>query len=104
MATAIETLGMSLPYSSSTPAEDPLKRVECRLAGRCVPADGPCGTWGRLQGGCMPADSVSRRPPGERLRGAVGCVPLELGAVPTCVPARMPLPPPRLPPAATCWS
>ncbi len=34
MATAIETLGMSLPYSSSTPAEDPLKRVECRLAGR----------------------------------------------------------------------
>jgi dihydroxy-acid dehydratase len=36
MATAIETLGMSLPYSSSTPAEDPLKRVECRLAGRYV--------------------------------------------------------------------
>lgn len=34
MATAIETLGMSLPYSSSTPAEDVLKRVECRLAGR----------------------------------------------------------------------
>lgn len=34
MATAIETLGMALPYSSSTPAEDPLKRVECRLAGR----------------------------------------------------------------------
>lgn len=34
MASAIETLGMSLPYSSSTPAEDPLKRVECRLAGR----------------------------------------------------------------------
>lgn len=41
MATAIETLGMSLPYSSSTPAEDPLKRVECRLAGRCalLPSD-----------------------------------------------------------------
>lgn len=36
MASAIEALGMALPYSSSTPAEDPLKRVECRLAGRCV--------------------------------------------------------------------
>lgn len=34
MASAIEALGMSLPYSSSTPAEDPLKKVECRLAGR----------------------------------------------------------------------
>ena len=35
MASAIEALGMSLPYSSSLPAEDPMKRVECRLAGRC---------------------------------------------------------------------
>ena len=35
MASAIEAMGMSLPYSSSLPAEDPLKRVECRLAGRC---------------------------------------------------------------------
>jgi dihydroxy-acid dehydratase len=34
MASAIEALGMALPYSSSTPADDPLKRVECRLAGR----------------------------------------------------------------------
>jgi dihydroxy-acid dehydratase len=34
MASAIEALGMSLPYSSSTPAVDPLKRLECRLAGR----------------------------------------------------------------------
>ncbi|ONM04002.1 Dihydroxy-acid dehydratase chloroplastic [Zea mays] len=34
MASAIETLGMSLPYSSSTPAEDPLKLEECRLAGK----------------------------------------------------------------------
>ena len=34
MATAIETLGMSLPYSSSTPATDPLKLLECRMAGR----------------------------------------------------------------------
>ena len=29
MASAIEALGMSLPYSSSTPAEDPLKLDEC---------------------------------------------------------------------------
>lgn len=34
MASAIEALGMSLPYSSSVPAEDPLKRVECSVAGR----------------------------------------------------------------------
>ena len=36
MASAIEALGMSLPYSSSLPAEDPLKLMECRLAGRCA--------------------------------------------------------------------
>lgn len=36
MASAIEALGMSLPYSSSLPAEDPMKLVECRLAGRWV--------------------------------------------------------------------
>ena len=33
MASAIEALGMSLPYSSSTPAVDPLKALECRRAG-----------------------------------------------------------------------
>ena len=33
MSSAIEALGMSLPYSSSVPAEDPLKRLECRKAG-----------------------------------------------------------------------
>ena len=37
MASAIETLGMSLPYSSSTPAEDPLKLDECVRAGACHP-------------------------------------------------------------------
>lgn len=36
MASTIEALGMSLPYSSSTPATDPMKLVECRLAGRYV--------------------------------------------------------------------
>ncbi|ESR33847.1 hypothetical protein CICLE_v10004565mg [Citrus x clementina] len=34
MASAIEAMGMSLPYSSSIPAEDPLKLDECRLAGK----------------------------------------------------------------------
>ena len=33
MAAAIEALGMSLPYSSSTPAEDPRKLEECVQAG-----------------------------------------------------------------------
>src|ERR1700691_957590 len=36
MASAIEALGMSLPYSSATPAEDPLKLDECVRAGEAV--------------------------------------------------------------------
>jgi len=36
MATAIEAMGMSLPYSSSTPADDDLKRAECKLAGSAI--------------------------------------------------------------------
>src|SRR5438309_9764658 len=36
MASAIEVLGMSLPYSSSTPAEDPLKLEECVRAGTAI--------------------------------------------------------------------
>ncbi len=36
MASAIEALGMSLPYSSSTPAVDPAKGEECRRAGAVV--------------------------------------------------------------------
>ena len=36
MASAIEALGMSLPYSSSTPAEDPLKADECFRAGAAM--------------------------------------------------------------------
>lgn len=36
MATAIEAMGMSLPYSSSTPADDPLKKAECIMAGEAV--------------------------------------------------------------------
>jgi len=38
MASAIEALGMSLPYSSSTPAEDPAKREECRRGVRATPS------------------------------------------------------------------
>jgi dihydroxy-acid dehydratase len=38
MASAIEALGMSLPYSSSTPAVDPQKMEECRNAGQAVRA------------------------------------------------------------------
>lgn len=36
MASAIEALGMSLPYSSSIPAEDPLKLGECLAAGKAI--------------------------------------------------------------------
>jgi dihydroxy-acid dehydratase len=36
MASAIEALGMSLPYSSSTPAEDPAKSEECVRAGGAI--------------------------------------------------------------------
>ncbi len=36
MATAIEALGMSLPYSSSTPATDPAKLEECKRAGAAM--------------------------------------------------------------------
>jgi len=36
MACAIEALGMSLPYSSSIPAEDPAKEAECVQAGAAI--------------------------------------------------------------------
>ena len=36
MAVAIEAMGMSLPYSSSTPAVDPRKQQECIDAGKAV--------------------------------------------------------------------
>ena len=38
MASAIEALGMSLPYSSSTPAEYPEKKDECLRAGHAIRA------------------------------------------------------------------
>ncbi len=36
MASAIEALGMSLPYSASIPAEEPAKLDECRRAGAAI--------------------------------------------------------------------
>jgi dihydroxy-acid dehydratase len=36
MAVAIEAMGLSLPYSSSIPAEDPAKADECRRAGAAI--------------------------------------------------------------------
>jgi dihydroxy-acid dehydratase len=36
MASAIEAMGMSLPYSSSIPAEDPLKLGECVASGKAI--------------------------------------------------------------------
>lgn len=36
MASAIEALGMSLPYSASTPARNPLKQKECEEAGKAI--------------------------------------------------------------------
>src|SRR5688572_16378986 len=36
MAAAIETMGMSLPYSSSIPAVHPKKKQECEAAGRAM--------------------------------------------------------------------
>ncbi len=36
MATAIEALGMALPYSASIPAEHPEKKEECRRAGLAI--------------------------------------------------------------------
>ncbi|MCO5593147.1 hypothetical protein L7F22_047153 [Adiantum nelumboides] len=53
MATAIETLGMSLPYSSSIPAEDPLKLDECRMAGKHI--------LELLRRDLKPSDIITRR-------------------------------------------
>jgi dihydroxy-acid dehydratase len=36
MASAIEAMGMSLPYSSSIPADDPLKLGECLATGKAI--------------------------------------------------------------------
>ena len=52
MASAIEAMGMSLPYSSSTPAEDPDKAQECRRAGAAI--------RGLLERDLKPSDIMTR--------------------------------------------
>jgi dihydroxy-acid dehydratase len=52
MASAIETLGMSLPYSSSMPAEDPGKLQECIDAGAAI--------RGLLENDIKPRDIMTR--------------------------------------------
>ena len=53
MAVAIEALGLSLPYSSSLPAEDPGKADECRRAGAAIKA--------LLERDLKPRDILSRK-------------------------------------------
>ncbi len=53
MASAIEVLGMSLPGSSSSPAESPEKAAECEAAGRAV--------VDLLRLGLRPRDIVTKR-------------------------------------------
>jgi dihydroxy-acid dehydratase len=53
MAVAIEALGLSLPYSSSTPAEDPAKADECRRAGATV--------YALLEKDLKPRDILTRK-------------------------------------------
>jgi dihydroxy-acid dehydratase len=52
MASAIEALGMSLPGSSSTPAEDPAKQDECLRAGSAI--------WKLLELDLRPRDIMTR--------------------------------------------
>ena len=59
MASAIEALGMSLPYSASTPAEDPLKKLECRKAALCAPA--PRSTLAGLRACLIDISGVTQR-------------------------------------------
>src|SRR5687768_531723 len=53
MAVAIEALGLSLPYSSSLPAEDPGKADECRRAGAAV--------YALLERDLKPLDILTRK-------------------------------------------
>lgn len=38
LAACLEALGLSLPYSSSSPAASPEKRAECQRVAKCVKA------------------------------------------------------------------
>jgi dihydroxy-acid dehydratase len=52
IASAIETLGMSLPYSASIPAEDPAKLDECFQAGAAI--------WNLMEKDLKPRDIMTR--------------------------------------------
>ena len=52
MASGIEAMGLSLPYSSSLPATDPLKLEECRKAGQAI--------YNLLEQDIKPRDIVTR--------------------------------------------
>eukprot|EP00930_Biecheleria_cincta_P104651 TRINITY_DN9702_c0_g1_i1.p1 TRINITY_DN9702_c0_g1~~TRINITY_DN9702_c0_g1_i1.p1 ORF type:complete len:569 (-),score=112.07 TRINITY_DN9702_c0_g1_i1:242-1948(-) len=53
MATAIEALGLALPYSSSSPATSPEKRAECERVAQCIKA--------MLEKNLKPLDIVTRK-------------------------------------------
>lgn len=53
MASAIEALGMSLPYSSSNPALSPEKKVECKQAGKAI--------WHLLEQDIKPRDIMTEK-------------------------------------------
>jgi len=53
MSTAIEALGLSLPFSSDTPAEDPAKIDECERVGQAI--------RGLMQSGLTPRQIVTRQ-------------------------------------------
>ncbi len=53
MASAIEALGMSLPYSSSNPALSPEKKAECLAAGKAIRL--------LLEKNILPADIMTRK-------------------------------------------
>ncbi|MFZ4779065.1 MAG: dihydroxy-acid dehydratase, partial [Terrimicrobiaceae bacterium] len=53
MASAIEAMGMTMPYSSSTPATDPKKLEECIQAGRVI--------YSLLEKDIKPRDIITRK-------------------------------------------
>jgi dihydroxy-acid dehydratase len=53
MASAIEAMGMSLPYSASNPADSPEKANECRRAGEVL--------YGLVEADIKPRDIMTRR-------------------------------------------
>jgi len=63
MATSIEALGMSLPYSSSMPADSKEKRQECRDAGKVLPPSAPSRPLRSPRPAAARAHTLPRRRP-----------------------------------------